>query len=216
MRYQIRVGYTSREETFNLDYLTSKFKCNAKYPRNLDTEHLKPLRDEGLFIPNKKANVLENSWQIVFFADDIKRLFFNLLKEENESYLYRHYGGSEGNYSNPIVKEVGCENKYIVEITDLFYPTYDQKGKITDKTIEKHIYRFEIDASMFLPIRNNSYKPDLKSTYRNSFIARIGDKRIESQGVMSLAKNYIEARAFSNRFDSLDIDIVKTHSSVFA
>lgn len=215
MRYLIKVGYRSQEEVFNLDYLTSRFKAKPKYPKKMDTDLLKPIKEGGLFIPNKKANVLENSWQIVELADEIKKQFYKLLKSENEEYLYRHYSGGEGKFSNPIVRDVGSDNKYIIELVDLFYPTYDEKGKITEKTIEKHIYSFEMDASVFLPIRSNSYKPDLKSTYKNKVILKIGNKSVEDQGVINTAKAFVESNRFENRFDTI-AESINTTSSLFA
>lgn len=203
MRYLIKVFYNQNGEQFELDYLASKFKAQGKYPKQLDQDYLKPLKQRGLFIPNKKANVLENSWEVVYMAQEIKKQFFNLLKKENEDYLYRHYGLAEGKLSNPIVEEFGKNNFYVIEIHDLFYPTYDENGKMQKSTIEKQIYSFNMDASYFLPIRNNSYRPNLKSTYRG-MIVKVGNKTAEGVGVLKIAQEYIENRSFSNRFDTLN------------
>lgn len=203
MRYLIKVYYESSNERFELDYCASKFKAQGKYPKKIDTDLLKPLKQKGLFIPNKKANVLENSWQVVYMAQEIKKMFFDVLKKENQEYLYRHYDMAKGNMSNPIVRDVGKNNYYCIEIHDLYYPTYDSKGKMLDETIEKQIYSFNMDASYFLPIRNNSYKPNLKSCYRNFWI-RAGNNTIEGVGALKVAKEYIESVNFANRFDQLN------------
>lgn len=201
MRYLIKVYYESSNERFELDYCASRFKAQAKYPKKLDSDFLKPLKQKGLFIPNKKANVLENSWQVVYMAQEIKKMFFDVLKKENQNYLYRHCEMTEGNLSNPIVRDVGKQNCYTVEIHDLYYPTYNSEGNMLDETIEKQIYSFNMDASYFLPIRNNSYKPNLKSCYRGMYV-KVGNKSAEGVGVLKIAKEYIESVNLSNRFDT--------------
>lgn len=203
MRYLIKVYYESSNERFELDYCASRFKAQAKYPKKINTDLLKPLKQKGLFIPNKKANVLENSWQVVYMAQEIKRMFSEVLKKENIDYLYRHYEQLEGNLSNPIVREIGKDNKYHIEIHDMHYPTYNDEGEMTDETIEKQIYSFNMDASYFLPIRNNSYKPNLKSCYRGMRV-KVGNKTAEGIGLLKIAKEYIESVNFLNRFDTVN------------
>ncbi len=198
--YMLKVYYSQNGQKFNLDYLTSKFKANVDYPDKLKSEHLKPLKQKGYYIPNKKANVLENSWEVVEMAQSVSAMFSKLLKSENEDYLYRHYENGEGLFKNPIVEELGKNNHYIIELYDLSYPTYNSQGEKQKNTIEKQIYSFTLDASVFLPIKQNSFKPNLKSIYKGLTI-KIGDKVVKGEGVISTICDHLASKKLKNRFD---------------
>lgn len=217
-RYLISVHYSNRDvisqndgtmvvkenDNFTLPHLTDSFDANVRYPKKVERHQLKPLETKGLYIPNAQANTLENSWEMVSVMEEIKYAFKKVLKSENIKYLYNHYEGRYGIIENHIVREVGKQNAYIVKITDSMYPVYNSKGEMTDTTIHKVICAFEIDASDYMPIKEDGFKPDLSSIYRGARIRILG-KTVQENGLFNEISSLMEDRNLSNRFDNVSL-----------
>jgi len=181
----MKIFYISKNEKFEIEHSTKMFNADIKYPKQVGPQCLKEF--EGNLIYNINANVLENSWEIVYASQYLAEVFKNTLKYESTNYLYRHYLQIEGVFTIPMIESIGVDNFYEVQFIDTRYPTYDISGKITDKTITKLFHSFTFSARDFIPLKSGSYMPSFYNAYKYS-------------NVMYNIVEVFEKKKYANRF----------------
>lgn len=188
MRFILKILYNSKIEKFEIEHSTKMFNANIKYPKKISPKHLRNF--EGYLIFNMKAEVLENSWDIVETSKYLIEEFEEMLKWESINYLYRHYEKLEGIFEVPMINSIGRDNFYEIQLIDTEYPTYYDNGLISNKKISKLIYSFTFSAKDYIPLKSGSYLPSFYNLYKKSDV-------IEQLISCMEKSNYI------NRFDNL-------------
>lgn len=191
MRFIVKIFYNSQNERFEIEHSMKMFDANVKSPRQVPSKELRDF--DGNLIYNMRANVLENSWEVVYACQEIVEQFKKLLKQESSNYLHRHYEKLEGQYEVPMINSIGVDNFYEVQFIDTKYPTYDERGYITDRVISKLFYSFTFSAKDFVPLKSGSYLPSFYNVYKNGDV------------VENLVKTF-ERKKYTNRFDNLPKD----------
>lgn len=188
MRFILKVIYNSANERFEIGHSTKMFNAGMKDIKEISPKHLREF--EGNLVYNMKANAFENSWEIVYMAQDIVEEFKHFLKWESINYLYRHYDKLEGEFKIPMVESIGTDNFYEIQIIDTKYPVYNNNGTLSDKTLSKIIYSFTFSAKEYIPLKAESYLPSFYNLYKKG-------------EVLNRLVKAMEKKKYANRFDCL-------------